>query len=92
MKETANEEIDSPRFKHYILMPQVQDKQKRIPIPNQVIQDYLDGLTPFQRESLKCLAGGEWGCLGDGKPVFYIKRKGEVAFFGHCQIFVSLFG
>lgn len=91
MTETGG---NSPRHKHYIVMPK-NEEVARIPIPEQVIQDYRNGFTPFQAESLQAwrdgVHGKEWGCLGHDKPVFYVldhySKTPTVFFFGHSPNF-----
>lgn len=56
-----------------------------IPISQQAVEDYLKGLTAFQRKELTAW-GGE-GCLAEGAPVFYIEEEGEVICFGHSPNF-----
>jgi CRISPR-associated protein (TIGR03986 family) len=89
MTETGGAKQESPRTKHYIVMPA--GNSPLIPIPQSVVDDYRDGLTPFQKENLTDWAGGDWGCLAQGKPVFYVAdnpdRPQEIAFFGHSPNF-----
>ncbi len=73
------------RSNHAILLPIDPDEQPK-PIPPHVIDDYLNGLTPFQEENLTAWSKGQ-GCLADGAPVFYILEKGQVVCFGHCPNF-----
>ena len=81
--------LKSPRYKHCILMPK--SAKGRIPIPAQVIKDYRAGLTPYQVEHLMDWRdkehGPDWGCLGNGKPVFYVPNSSinptAILFFGH---------
>jgi CRISPR-associated protein (TIGR03986 family) len=62
---------------------------KEIPISRQAVEDYKLSLTPFQREELSAWGGGEWGCLKEGAPVFYVwsGREKEVVYFGHSPNF-----
>jgi len=90
MRETGDASQDSPRARHYIVMPP-NTRANRLPIPKQVIEDYRAGLTPYQKENLGAWAGGEWGCLGNGKPVFYVADNAdspkEIRCFGHSPNF-----
>jgi len=93
MLETSGQKQESTRAKHYIVMPP-DNKARRLPIPQQVIDDYRASLTQFQKENLMDWSGNqcsEWGCLGEGKPVFYVAdnpdRPAEVLFFGHSPNF-----
>lgn len=76
------------RYKHYIFPPK-NEKAERYEVPDQVVRDYRAGLTPFQRERLVDWRDGihdeSWGCLGNGKPVFYVLEEDQkvVRFFGH---------
>ena len=87
MRETGGK--TSVRDKNYIFMP-VDEKATRLSIPEQVVEDYRAGLTPYQIEKLTDWRDGNhdesWGCLGHGKPVFYIPNKDNpktVQYFGH---------
>jgi len=79
----------SKRTTHTIILDP-DDKAKPIKVSEQAIKDYLNGMTPFQKEAL-----GAWnddgkkgqGCLADGAPVFYIIEGDEVAYFGHSPNF-----
>ncbi len=87
MQETG---VGTPnRFNHYIFPP-VDEKVTRLSIPEQVVDDYRAGLTPYQLEELTDWRDDahdeSWGCLGHGKPVFYIpdkKNANHVQYFGH---------
>jgi CRISPR-associated protein (TIGR03986 family) len=117
MNETGEErkgKSETNRAKHYIFMPPKLEA-KPIPVPDQVIQDYLAGMTKFQKEELNAwhkmddgrladtpekLANAQgrtqelnqkWGCLSDGKPVFYVTDEDDedekALFFGHSPNF-----
>lgn len=95
MLETAKEEQESPRRNHaLVLLPH--DKAKPLKISRQSVEDYRAGLTPFQREELgEYWAGGQWGCLKQGAPVFYVAEGNKVVYFGHSPNFripARLFG
>lgn len=77
------------RFNHYIFLSR-DNTAERLSIPEQVIEDYRAGLTPYQLEYLNDWRDGihdeSWGCLGHGKPVFYIPSETNpkiVQYFGH---------
>lgn len=85
MLEADRGSTKSPRAKQ-VLMLLPNSKQSAVAIPEQVIDDYLDSLTPFQREELSDWSSDK-GCLGHLKPVFYIVRDGRVLAFGHSPNF-----
>ena len=89
MTETGSAKQESTRAKHYIVMPA--SKSPLIPIPQSAVDDYRDSLTPFQKDDLTDWAGGDWGCLAHGKPVFYVadnpEQPKEIVFFGHSPNF-----
>lgn len=85
MLETAKAGQTSPRKNHAVVLLPVDDKAARLEIPAQVIQDYCESLTPFQKEQL--WGGEEWGCLKAGAPVFYVAERNRVQWFGHCPNF-----
>lgn len=62
---------------------------KEIKISRQAVKDYQMSLTPYQQEQLIDWGGGEWGCLRDGAPIFYIweDEQSEVVYFGHNPYF-----
>ena len=51
MNENSSGEKKTNRKKHYLIMPK-DINSKAIPVPEQVIQDYLSGMTTFQKENL----------------------------------------
>lgn len=82
MMETGNK---TGRKNHALIL--MQDNQARaIKIDSQAIDDYRDGLTPFQNE-LTAWGGQRWGCLKDGAPVFYVPEGNTVRYFGHSPNF-----
>jgi len=85
MLETAESGQTSPRKNHMVVLLPVDDKAARLEIPAQVIQDYRESLTPFQKEKL--WGGEESGCLKAGAPVFYVAEGNRVLWFGHCPNF-----
>lgn len=74
----------SSKRKNYALVLERNSKAKPIPINKQAVQDYTDTLTEFQKEKP---FSERWGCLVDGRPVFYIQKGKEVIAFGHCPNF-----
>lgn len=77
----------SPRARQaLVLLPD--QKKSPLKIPKDVIRDYLDSLTPFQRDQLSDWSDGK-GCLGQLKPIFYVldQDKKEVLAFGHSPNF-----
>ncbi|MFN8443272.1 MAG: TIGR03986 family CRISPR-associated RAMP protein [Caldilineaceae bacterium] len=97
MKETGSTKA-SPRRRHaLVLAPTSEDKVASIPIRPETIEEYRATLTEFQREQLGAWSkDGELGCLGDGKPVFYVsirvpdkngRNSEQVLYFGHTPNF-----
>lgn len=73
----------SPRKSHaLVLEPDPQARPLRV--EPQVIEDYIAGLTPYQKENLWA---GERGCLKEGAPVFYVAQGKKIITFGHCPNF-----
>ena len=83
MLETAKSGQPSPRTTHAIVLAPDQ-KATPLKISRQFVADYLDSLTPFQKESP---FDEEKGCLLEGRPVFYVEVGGEVIAFGHSPNF-----
>jgi len=69
------------RTSHTIIL-EADPKMKPLNLSNQVVQDYIDGITPFQREKLTDWDGNP-GVLRDGAPIFYIASGQDVIAFGH---------
>ncbi len=93
MLETGKAKQLSPRKNHALVLD-VDPKAKRLKIRAEAVQDYLDGLTPFQKEELAAWSKDK-GCLGHLRPVFYVVQGNEVAYFGHSPNFripARLFG
>lgn len=85
MLEADGGRTKSPRARQTLmLLPD--SKKSPVAIPEQVIKDYLDSLTPFQRDELSDWSSDK-GCLGHLKPVFYILKGGKVLAFGHSPNF-----
>ncbi len=82
MLET-NSEIQSNRNSHAIIFEENEEAEE-IKINEQAIKNYISGLTPFQKEPP---FNDIRGCLVEGRPIFYVERRGEVFFFGHCPNF-----
>lgn len=90
MKETAsNPSQQSPRRSHaLVLMPNPEAQELKI--QPQAVRDYLAGLTPYQKEQLTAWSeehSSPYGCLYDGKPVFYVVENNAVVYFGHSPNF-----
>lgn len=86
MLETANPGQSSPRSHHVIVLPPNQNPNaKQIRIRGQSIEDYLNGLTLFQKKQPPF--DTQMGCLVDGRPIFYVEDNGEVLVFGHSPNF-----
>lgn len=83
MLETGSDERQSPRTSPAIVL-EADDKAPLLKIRVQSVSDYLDALTPFNKEPP---FDEKMGCLVNGRPVFYVERAGEVLFFGHCPNF-----
>lgn len=83
MMESSDGGKKSPR-KYCTLVLEEDEKAKEIKINEQSIKDYLDSLTPFQKEKP---FDEKMGCLVENRPIFYVERDNEVFFFGHCPNF-----
>ncbi|MCG1012276.1 TIGR03986 family CRISPR-associated RAMP protein [Tepidanaerobacter sp. GT38] len=83
MIESSDGGGKSPR-KYCILVLERDEKAKEIKINKQSIRDYLNSLTPFQKEEP---FDEKMGCLIENRPIFYVERDNEVLFFGHCPNF-----
>jgi CRISPR-associated protein (TIGR03986 family) len=89
MLETNRRGHKSPRSTHTLVLPE-KPNAKPLKLPDQLIDAYLDSLTPFQQEDLWGKEGNRpAGVLKDGAPVFYVtdKKSGEVFWFGHTPNF-----
>jgi CRISPR-associated protein (TIGR03986 family) len=85
MVESGRAGQRTPRKNHaLVLAPDL--KARPVRISSQAVEDYLAGLTPFQKEEL-AMWGGEKGCLKENAPVFYVTEGTEVAYFGHSPNF-----
>ena len=83
MLETGQKNQKSPRKNHTLILQPLAGV-KPIPISQQAIDDYLAGLTPFQKEELTAWSENGDGCLSDKAPVFYVREhSGKVVYFGH---------
>jgi CRISPR-associated protein (TIGR03986 family) len=69
--------------RNFTLVFEADERVKPIQIAPQAVKDYLDGLTPFQTEAP---FDKQYGCLIEGRPVFYIpsQHDGMVYYFGHA--------
>lgn len=81
MSRRRNQVIDSPRRNHAVVLNE-DPEAPPLPISDQLLRDYRDSLTPFQRDELWKLGGIE-----PDAPVFYIAEKGRVIWFGHTPNF-----
>jgi len=86
MLEVAKPGQKSPRRNHaLVLMPD--NRVKPLRIQPEAVQDYLAGLTPFQKEKLGAWGGSQRGCLKQGVPVFFVTEGKLVVGFGHSPNF-----
>ena len=83
MMETGNR---TKRRNHALILEE-DNRARSIQIDPQAVQDYRDGLTPFQNDALDAWGGNGWGCLKDGAPVFYVPEGNRVRYFGHSPNF-----
>ncbi|MCA9957423.1 MAG: TIGR03986 family CRISPR-associated RAMP protein, partial [Anaerolineales bacterium] len=83
MMETGSK---TNRKNHALILLQ-DEKAKEIKIDQQAVEDYRNGLTPFQNDELTAWGGQGWGCLKDGAPVFYVPEGNSVRYFGHSPNF-----
>lgn len=92
MENTGNSRANSssrrvsPRRNYALVLAPNRNKQ-RIPIDKQAVRDYLNSLSPFQKE-LEEWGGKDFGCLREGAPVFFVKEQDKngrdvVRYFGH---------
>lgn len=77
---------DRTNRKNHTLILAIDNKSQPIRIDPQAIEDYRNGLTPFQEE-LTAWGGKGWGVLKDGAPVFYVPDGNIVRYFGHSPNF-----
>ncbi len=84
----------SPRKNHALVLAK-DSRARPLKIRPQAVEDYLAGMTPFQREELAHDWDKRNGCLKNGAPVFYVSEGNEVVYFGHSPNFripMRLFG
>ncbi|OAT86756.1 CRISPR-associated RAMP family protein [Desulfotomaculum copahuensis] len=81
--EAASQEQKTRRTTHVIVLEK-DNGANPLKIEKNVLEDYKNTLTPFQKEKP---FDREYGCLVDGRPVFYILENRRVFFFGHCPNF-----
>jgi CRISPR-associated protein (TIGR03986 family) len=69
--------------RNFVLVLENDPNVRRLQIAPQAVTDYRDGLTPFQQEPP---FDENYGCLVEGRPVFYIPpASGQaVQYFGHA--------
>ncbi|GIK55644.1 MAG: TIGR03986 family CRISPR-associated RAMP protein [Chloroflexi bacterium] len=77
---------DKTNRKNHALILAKDGHARSVQIDPQAVQDYRDGLTPFQEE-LDAWGGKGWGCLKDGAPIFYVSEGNMVRYFGHSPNF-----
>lgn len=77
---------DKTNRKNHALILAKDGRARSVQIDPQAVQDYRDGLTPFQEE-LDAWGGKGWGCLKDGAPIFYVSEGNMVRYFGHSPNF-----
>lgn len=70
--------------KNHALVLESDPRTKELRIDKQVIEDYLDTLTDFQKQEP---FDSRFGCLIEGRPVFYVEQGGRVIAFGHSPNF-----
>ncbi|MDW8300387.1 MAG: TIGR03986 family CRISPR-associated RAMP protein [Anaerolineae bacterium] len=72
--------------KNFVVVFEADPRANPLQIDPQAVEDYLDGLTPFQQETP---FDPKFGCLVSGRPVFYIppERGEKVFYFGHAPFF-----
>jgi CRISPR-associated protein (TIGR03986 family) len=74
--------------KNFVIVFEADDQLLPVKIDPQAVEDYRDGLTPFLKEKP---FDEEFGCLVDGRPIFYIPPRssegGKVIYFGHAPFF-----
>lgn len=83
MLENDSVGTSSPRKRHSIVLEKA-GEEGEIGIPQQVVKDYKDSLTPFLKESPFTEKNG---CLKDGNPVFYLEEDEQIVAFGHTPNF-----
>lgn len=79
----------SKRTTHTIILEAANPLEDGIKIQDQAVEDYLAGMTTFQREELEAWSKDRQGCLGHNAPVFYVEPQGggEIIYFGHSPNF-----
>lgn len=73
--------------KNHALVLEPDEKARPLSIHPQVIRDYENGVSVYERDEVAAAWGGDPGCLADGKPVFYTAVGSQVTCFGHCPNF-----
>lgn len=91
--QTSSQKIETER-KNFVLVKKAHENKtnenKTIPIPEHVIDDYKQGLTPFEMgddEQSKDYFDKENGILKDGNIIFYVEKDNQVIQFGHTPNF-----
>jgi len=75
------------RRKSHALVPEADKTAVPIKVNDQVIRDYVNGMSQYVAEKVKDAWQGVNGCLADGKPVFYVQVGKEITCFGHSPNF-----
>lgn len=72
--------------KNFTVVFEADANAEPIKIAAQAVTDYLEGLTPFQKEAP---FDEKYGCLVAGRPVFYVALRagGPIQYFGHAPFF-----
>lgn len=84
MKEN-NPSGRTSRKNHTLVLPKNKEIKRPYRIPNRVVDDYLKGMSPYERDNLWTSGAG---CLKKGAPVFFVLDKHQkVLAFGHCPNF-----
>lgn len=86
MLETDSSNTQSPRKKFALVLGHDKgEKVQPLTIDPQAVVDYLDSLTPFQKQSPPF--DEVMGFLKDKRPVFFVAQGREVRYFGHTPNF-----
>ena len=83
MAETSDQAAETMRKTYAIVLPR-NPEASPVPIDEQAARDYMDSLTDFQKEKP---FDGRYGCLIEGRPIFYVEEDDKVVTFGHSPNF-----
>lgn len=81
--KAKGQSVKSPR-RRYAVVSERDNTARRIPISSQAISDYLEGLSPIQKEPP---FDKDYGVLVHGRPIFYVEESGQIIHFGHTPNF-----